>query len=322
LTTTLKTCLPLVLLCLLLACNFPLLATQNGENGPTPTTYEGATPTAAPSATPEPTATPAEGRTRVQFAPGSISAQVEGVIEQYGSDDYVLWAAEGQTISVALVGLPQELIDNQQILIKLWGQDGTVFLTDHSPRTSWQDTLPVSQDYYVTVESIAPGSVTYTLEVIIPPLSGDLPTLEELANCEYAWTGGETIALVDGIHYVAPPAGEPPEDYAVRLRDVPLAYGDLDSDGDADAAVILVERAGGTGIFYYVAAVLNEAGPPRGVAVAFLGDRVVLNTMGISDGVIALEGVAHGPDDPLCCPTLEWIWEYELSGGELVELPL
>jgi hypothetical protein len=322
LTTTLKTSLPLVLLSLLLSCNFPLLATQNGEDGPTPTPCEGATPTAAPSATPEPTTTPAEGRTRVQFAPGSISAQVEGVIEQHGADEYVLWAGEGQTMSVQLLDLPPDALSEREVIIVIWGEDGVPLITDHAGASEWQGQLPASQDYNIDVRSIAEGEIVYQLEVIIPPLSGDLPTLEELANCEYAWTGGETIALVDGIHYVAPPAGEPPEDYAVRLRDVPLAYGDLDSDGDADAAVILVERAGGTGIFYYVAAVLNEAGPPRGVAVAFLGDRVVLNTMGISDGVIALEGVAHGPDDPLCCPTLEWIWEYELSGGELVEPPL
>ncbi len=320
--TSRRTYLLLVFSCLLLACNFPLFGEGGGNNSPTITPFQGATLTPTSSPTPAPTATQEGGRTRIQFAPGAISAQVQGVVEQFGSDEYVLWAAEGQTLSVALVGLPQEQIDNQEVIIIIWGEDGVPLITDHAGAHEFQGQVPVSQDYLFDVRSIAAGNIVYTLEVIIPPLSAELPTMQQLGNCEYAWTGGETITLVDGVHQLTPPIGEPPEDYTVRLRGLPLAFSDLDDDGDADAAVILVERAGGTGTFYYVAAVINDSGVPHGEAIAFLGDRVIVNTMGISDGVIAIEGIAHKPGDPLCCPTLEVIWEYELSGGALVEIPL
>ncbi|TET55512.1 MAG: hypothetical protein E3J64_00195 [Anaerolineales bacterium] len=319
--TTRKACLLLGLTWLLLACNLPLTGGDNGSDS-TVTPFQAATDTPTASPTAEPTSTPADARTRIQFPSGAISAQVQGVAEQLDDDEYVLWAADGQTMSVALLGLPPEVLADQEVIIVIWGEDGVPLITDHAGANEWQGQLPVSQDYFIDVRSIAEGYIVYTLEVIIPPLSADLPTLQELGNCDYAWIAAQTITLVDGVHYVTPPGGEPPEDYTVRLRDVPLAYGDLDDDGDADAAVILVERAGGTGAFYYVAAVLNDSGLPHGVAVASLGDRVIVNTIGISDGIIAIEGVTHGVGDPSCCPTLEWIWEYELSGGALVEVPL
>ena len=312
----------LALACLLLACNFPLFGEDGGEE-PTVTPFQAATitPTSVPAE--EPTATLPAARTRIQFAPGAISAQVQGVAEQHTSDEYVLWAAEGQTLSVAIVDLTQELVDNQEvIIIIIWGEDGVPLITDHAGAHEFQGQVPISQDYFINVRSIAVDSIVYTLEVIIPPLSADYPTMQELGNCDYAWTGGGSITLADGVHYVTPPAGEPPEDYTVRLLDLPIAFGDLDDDGDADAAVILVERAGGTGLFYSVAAVVSESGGVHGAAVAFLGDRVVVNSIGVSDGVIAIEGIAHGPGEPLCCPSLEVIWEFELSGGALVEVPL
>ena len=55
-------------------------------------------------------------------------------------------------------------------LLIIWGDDGSVFVTDHSETTHWEGKLPLTQDYYITVVASPDGPVSYVLDVIIPPL--------------------------------------------------------------------------------------------------------------------------------------------------------
>jgi hypothetical protein len=64
------------------------------------------------------------------------------------------------------------------------------------------------------------------------------------------------------------------------------AYGDLDADGDDDAAVLLVQDQGGSGTFFYLAAAVRKDGRYEGSNVIFLGDRVGSPTVAIETGVI------------------------------------
>jgi hypothetical protein len=165
----------LLLTCSGLACSCPLFSKEDGLNGPTvsPSQASSITPTA--SAPAEGTTTPADARTRVRFEPGATSARLQGVIEQHGTDEYVLWAAEGQSMSVRLLDLPADVLHEREVIIVIWGEDGIPLITDHAGASEWQGEIPVSQDYYVDVRSIAEGETGYELEIAIPPLSGDLP---------------------------------------------------------------------------------------------------------------------------------------------------
>jgi hypothetical protein len=98
----------------------------------------------------------------------------------------------------------------------------------------------------------------------------------------------------------------------------PTAFGDLDGDGVADAAVLLVENSGGSGAFIYLAAVLNQDGEPNNQTTALLGDRVQVESLKIETGQIQIEMLTHGPDDPLCCPTQETTASYTLEALELL----
>jgi hypothetical protein len=99
------------------------------------------------------------------------------------------------------------------------------------------------------------------------------------------------------------------------------AFGDLNGDGVDDAAVILIESSGGSGNFRYLAAVINEGGAPVNVATQFIGDREQMQSITIEDGEITVDMVAHGPDDPMCCPTQEVTKRYQLRADQLVEVP-
>ena len=62
-------------------------------------------------------------------------------------------------------------------------------------------------------------------------------------------------------------------------------YGDLDADGNEDAALLLIQSSGGSGTFYYATAALNTNGAYRGTNAVFLGDRIAPQTVEIRNGV-------------------------------------
>ena len=113
-----------------------------------------------PSTAPE----PEPEAKRIQFAPGAISAQVQGSLAAGRSDRYVLSAMAGQEMAVNLSDSSAGL---NAILI-IWGADGTVLISDHADATTWVGELPSTQDYYIAVKSVVQAPVDYVLEVIIP----------------------------------------------------------------------------------------------------------------------------------------------------------
>jgi len=98
------------------------------------------------------------------------------------------------------------------------------------------------------------------------------------------------------------------------------AVGDLDGDGTADAAVVLVEASTGTGTFAYLFAVKNQAGsltqlgPPE-----WLGDRSIVERLEIDrQGIISVRFLTHKDGDQECCPTLRIHDRFRVERGKLV----
>lgn len=98
------------------------------------------------------------------------------------------------------------------------------------------------------------------------------------------------------------------------------AFGDLDGDGENDAAVILVTKTPIGNVYYELIAVLNQDGYPDAVAGMLLGDRIRINVVGVLAGKIYVTLVRHGPNDPLESPTLRAKESYQLQGRELVRV--
>jgi hypothetical protein len=118
------------------------------------------------------------------------------------------------------------------------------------------------------------------------------------------------------------------EDWRSSINRELVAAGDLDSNGVPDAAVIIGSRAGGSGFFITLAAVLNRSGVPENVASMYLGDRVVVNSVAIQAGEIVLDMLTHnddaGPNLPAwegqCCPNVPIVLRFRLVGTELVRV--
>ena len=100
------------------------------------------------------------------------------------------------------------------------------------------------------------------------------------------------------------------------------AFGDLDGDGEDDAAAVTIENPGGSGTFYYVHALRNDGGRPRAALPVFLGDRIRVEGVSIHDGAIVV-ALLDRPDDASYSqtPTVPVIRRFRLDAGALAELP-
>jgi putative hemolysin len=119
---------------------------------------------AALPAPPPPTAQSSqEPAVRIRFAAGGTTASVPGNIAPGEVRRYVLGASQGQTVTVSVAS------PNNNVALAIWGEDGTVLLSDHAGATEWQGTLPATQDYYLGLSGAVEPTL-FRLSVSIPPL--------------------------------------------------------------------------------------------------------------------------------------------------------
>ncbi|GEM_PF-1413101 len=155
-----------------------------------------------------------------------------------------------------------------------------------------------------------------------PPTAMPGLTPEQLMNGIYLseFVPGGKVTLADGKFEVATGSAATEKVTAVLLE--PIASGDLDGDGMADAAVILSVNTGGTGAFRELHVMLNQDGQPVHAAAIPLGDRVQIKVLAIQHGAIIVDMLTHGPKDALCCPTMAVVQIYKLEGKGLALLSL
>ena len=142
-----------------------------------------------------------------------------------------------------------------------------------------------------------PEKIAYALdgsELVEIQLHENIATM--LANLAYPSSRVESgkALLVNGFY------NEP--DMYVSLSSH-VAAGDLNGDGVADAAAILITDPDGTAAFYDLYAILGEGDISVPLASVEIGDRVEIHNLTIVDGEIVLVAAVHGPDDADCCPT-------------------
>lgn len=123
-----------------------------------------------------------------------------------------------------------------------------------------------------------------------------------------ASTPGSIAYTIDGTEYVlengvhtAPAAPGSASMTTVRLFGEPT-YGDLDADGDEDAAVLLTYSADGSGTFFY-AAIARKAGDVYiSTNTLLLGDRIAPQTVEIRDGRAVYNYAVRMESEPMTTP--------------------
>ena len=111
---------------------------------------------------------------------------------------------------------------------------------------------------------------------------------------------GQEIRLVDGRSEIESAPGSASK-VITSVFGKPV-YGNIDGEGDADAALILTYDPGGSGTFYYVAVALNANGFYLGTRAILLGDRVVPQNISVRNGVIVVNYANRAIGEPMATP--------------------
>ena len=151
------------------------------------------------------------------------------------------------------------------------------------------------------------------VETVTPATQGITDDL--LRNFTYVLdsSGGVQVTLVNGTFNL----NDTVHNMVASGQLVQSALGDLNGDGVPDAAVTLAANFGGSGTFHELIVVLSQDGAAVQAADLFLEDRLSEKQLTIADGLITLEAVRHGAQDPLCCPTENAVTVYRYQTGQL-----
>ncbi len=95
---------------------------------------------------------------RIQFAPGETSATDRGELKPYQQRSYVVRALEGQQMEVTVTA------PTERVSLIVYGLDGTALKSSMGEGTTFEGTLPSSQDYIAAITA-GDAAVSYTLEV-------------------------------------------------------------------------------------------------------------------------------------------------------------
>jgi hypothetical protein len=145
------------------------------------------------------------------------------------------------------------------------------------------------------------------------------PVIPGLFNATYT-VGGEVFTLIDGR------ASHPVVPGSVTMNTLQVfqnpTIGDLNGDGQPDAAVLLVNNPGGSGTFYYAVLAMNENGAYRATNALLMGDRISPQTVEIHDGRSVFNYADRKPGEPMTTqPSVGkslWI-QYDPTTGEISE---
>lgn len=124
------------------------------------------------------------------------------------------------------------------------------------------------------------------------------------------------VILTHG-EYRASVAVDSASEVVVRLTDM-RTYGVL---GDKSVgAVVVVTTLGGSGTFYELALLIGNTQGWINTDTVLLSDRAKVHAVGIEDDYIVVAMTTHGPQDPMCCPTLEVMKHFAIQNDQLAEV--
>jgi heat shock protein HslJ len=129
------------------------------------------------------------------------------------------------------------------------------------------------------------------------------------------WTQSGKVQLVNG-EYRGPAAPGSAAETVVKLTDA-RAFGKL--GGKEAGAVILFTDPGGSGTFYDLALLVREPQGWINQDIAFLGDRVKIHSLAITDNEMVVDMTTQGPGDAMCCPTLHVVQRFVLRDNRFIK---
>lgn len=147
-----------------------------------------------------------------------------------------------------------------------------IYLEEQNPEAKQPTSVAVVADLNETATQSSPQSTAYEIDGVTYVLGNGTATVRATPDAASV----NTLTVF----------GEP-------------IMGDLDNDGDTDAAVLLSLTTGGSGTFYYAALALNTSYGYRSTNVLFLGDRIAPQTVEIHDGRAVFNYAVRAANEPM-----------------------
>ena len=91
--------------------------------------------------------------------------------------------------------------------------------------------------------------------------------------------------------------------------------GDLDGDGDDDMVAYIVEKSPGTGLFHLVVPVIDDGGTAAAQAPIAVGDRIVIDSISVRDGLIEVSLFDRASNEPFTVISRRTTLEIDLSAS-------
>jgi hypothetical protein len=168
------------------------------------------------------------------------------------------------------------------------------------------------------VDETQSASVPINESTSIPATPTDVSEqVKEIRNAPYQLGASDSLEVVQLTDGKFEQGASGAEDFlSVAVTDF-VALGDLNADGTEEAAALISENFGGSGVFVFLAVYGNLNGTWRFQNSIMVDDRPQLQAVSIADNEIFLEAVIHGPDEPMCCPTLRTRRHYRFVDNQL-----
>ena len=132
------------------------------------------------------------------------------------------------------------------------------------------------------------------LEHLTVEIDGDLIRLEEgRATVSYGGTSATLFTLQNRV-----------------------AQGDLDGDGDEDVVAHIIQRSAGTGVFHLVVPVIDDAGTAVALPPIAVGDRIVMDSITVEDGLIEVSLFDRADDEPFTIVSRHTTLEIDVSAPD------
>ena len=143
------------------------------------------------------------------------------------------------------------------------------------------------------------------------------PDKPDPLNTAYTLDGvQDTVTLVDG-RSEAPAAPNSAARVLTAVWGDPI-LADFSGDGREDAVLVLTQTRGGSGTFYYLAAAVREDDGYRAIGGAFLGDRILPQTVGVEGKRITVAYLDRNAGEAMATPPSqprERMFVYDTAGG-------
>jgi hypothetical protein len=128
---------------------------------------------------------------------------------------------------------------------------------------------------------------------------------------------GQSVALING--KASSPAAPGSATQVTTMIFGEPTIGDLNGDGVADAALMLVQDPGGSGTFYYVAAAIRTATGTQGTNAVLLGDRIAPQNVEIKNGTVIANYADRKAGEPMSTSPSVGVSKYLIYNGSAFE---